>query len=169
VAAAAAQISVPQTPSNIVYSFGINSNDMTTIYMLPDPYFGKLVKPIDLQKVNLTGQFTAELRLFEWIGQLILGGMDTGTHGSKINCWRTCIRAATLLQVGDYQVHTVQDVQDAFAKSIHTHPSCPLLFAYPEIRQDISHNGLPIMHRSNFSQAMHDQLNDPWNFLMLAP
>jgi hypothetical protein len=95
--------------------------------------------------------------------------MDTGTPGSRIDCWRTKSRCATLLQVGDHQVPTVQDVQEAFAKSIHTHPLCPLLFAYLEIRQDISHNGLPIMHSGNFSQATHDQLNNCWDFLTLAP
>jgi hypothetical protein len=111
----------------------------------------------------------AGVKLSERNGQLILGGMDTGTPGSKIDCWRTKIHGATLLQVGDHQVCTVQDVQEAFAKSIPTHPLCPLLIAYPEIRQDISHNGLPIMHSGDFSQATHDQLDDRWDFLTLAP
>ncbi len=95
--------------------------------------------------------------------------MDTGTLGSRIDSWRTKIRGKALLQVGDHQVCTVQDAQEAFAKSIQIHPSCPLLFAYPEIRQDISHNGLQIMPSGDISQATHNQLNNCWDFLMLTP
>ena len=142
---------------------------MATIYMSPNPYFDTFIEPINLKKVHLTHNCTVGLKLFEWNGQLILGGMGTGTPGSRIDCWRTKIRGSTLLQVGDYQVCTVQDVQEAFAKSIQTHPLCPLLFAYPEIRQDISHNGLPIMHSGDFSQATHDQLNNRWDFHTLMP
>jgi hypothetical protein len=157
VAATAAQFFPPKTPSNIVYSLGINSNNMTTIYMSPDPYFDTFVEPIKLRKVDLIQHCMAGLKFFQQNWRLILGGMDTATPGSRINCWQTRIRGAILLQVGDYQVHTVQDAQDAFAKSIHTHLLCPPLFAYLEIRQDISHNGLPIMHSGDFSQATHNQ------------
>jgi hypothetical protein len=142
---------------------------MATMHTSPNPYFDTFVEPINLKKVDLTHHCTAELKLFKWNRRLILGGMDTGTPGSKIDCWRTKIRGATLLQVGDHQVRSVQDVQEAFVKSIQTHPLCPLLFAYPEIRQDISHNGLQIMHSGNFSQETHDQLNDHWDFFTLAP
>jgi hypothetical protein len=48
VAAAAAKFSITQTPSDIVYSLGISSNNMVMIYMLPDPYFDAFVKLINL-------------------------------------------------------------------------------------------------------------------------
>ncbi len=45
--AAAARISVPQTPSDIIYSLGIDSTNMATIYMSPDPYFDIFIEPIN--------------------------------------------------------------------------------------------------------------------------
>jgi hypothetical protein len=169
VTATAAHILVPRTPSEIVYTYGITSNDMATIYMLPDPYFNAFIEPINLQKVDLSQHRTAGLKLFEWNGRLILGGVETSTPATRIPCWHTRIRGATLLQVGDILVTTIVDVHHMLATSAGKYPSCPLLFAFPEIRQDISHNSLPIMNSGDFSQATHDQLNDRWDFLTLAP
>ncbi len=61
------------------------------------------------------------------------------------------------------------DVHRVLATFAGKYPSCPLLFAFPEIRQDISHDSLPIMNSGDFSQATHDQLNDCWDFVTLAP
>jgi hypothetical protein len=40
----------------------------------------------------------------------------------------------------------------------------PLLFSHPEVRQSISHDGLPIMSLAPFSQHIHDQMNKCWDF-----
>jgi hypothetical protein len=114
--------------------------------MSPDPYFDAFIEPIDLQKVDLSQYQTASLKLFEWNGRLILGGIETSTLAARIPHWRTCIRGATLLQVGDIPVTSIRDVHHVLVKFAGKYPSCPLLFAFPEIRQDISHEGLPIMN-----------------------
>jgi hypothetical protein len=137
--------------------------------MSPNPYFDAFVEPIDLQKVDLTLHWTAGLKLFEWNGQLILGGMDLCTPASRIPRWRTRLWGATLVKVGDVPASTVQEVHIALVGSLGTPPLCPLFFAFPEIRQDISHDGLPIMHSGDFSQATHDQLNDQWDYFTLSP
>jgi hypothetical protein len=142
---------------------------MATIYMSPDPYFAAFVEPIDSRKVDLFRHWTAGLKLFKRNGRLIVGGMETSTPAAQIPCWRTCIRGATLLQVGDIPVTSIRDVHRVLKISARKYPSCPLLFAFPEICQDISHNGLSIMNSGDFSQATHDQLNDRWDFLPLAP
>jgi hypothetical protein len=104
--AAAARILVPRTPLEIVYTYGITSTDMATIYMSPDPYFDTFIEPIDLQKVDLSQHWTAGLKLFEWNGCLIVGGMETSTPAARIPCWRTRIRSATLLQKSVRTYHT---------------------------------------------------------------
>jgi hypothetical protein len=71
------------------------------------------------------------------------------------------------LQVGDIPVTSIGDGHHTHTTSAGKYPSCPLLFAFPEIRQDISHNGLPIMNSGDISQATHHQLNDCWDFLTL--
>ncbi len=43
-----------------------------------------------------------------------------------------------------------------------------LLFSHPEIRQDISHDGLPIVSSAPFSQQIHDQMNKCWDFTTVA-
>jgi hypothetical protein len=47
-------------------------------------------------------------------------------------------------------------------------PSLTLLFSHPEVRQDISHDGLPIISSAPFSQHIHDQLNKHWDFSTVA-
>jgi hypothetical protein len=46
--------------------------------------------------------------------------------------------------------------------------SVTLLFTHPEIRQDILHDGLPIVSSAPFTQQIHDQLNHCWDFLRVA-
>ncbi len=43
-----------------------------------------------------------------------------------------------------------------------------LLFSHPELRQDISNKGLPIVSLAPFLQQTHDQLNWRWNFSTAA-
>jgi hypothetical protein len=46
--------------------------------------------------------------------------------------------------------------------------SIPLLFLHPEIRQDVSRDGLPIVSFAPFTQHIHDQLNHQWDLLTVA-
>ena len=43
-----------------------------------------------------------------------------------------------------------------------------LLFLHPIVRQDISHDGLPIVSSAPFTQEVHDQLNNSWDFTTVA-
>jgi hypothetical protein len=150
---------------DLVYLLGISSSNMATIYMSPDPYFDAFAKPIDLRKVDLSHHWTAGLKLFEWNGRLILGGVELSTPALQIPCWGPQLWGATPIKVGDIPVSTVQEVHSSLPASLDKRPSCPLLFAYPKIWQDILHDGLPIIYSRDFSQATHDQLNDQWDYL----
>jgi hypothetical protein len=46
--------------------------------------------------------------------------------------------------------------------------SVPLLFSHPEIRPNLSRNGLPIVSSAPFRQHVHDQLNNRWEFSTVA-
>jgi hypothetical protein len=57
----------------------------------------------------------------------------------------------------------------AFARESTNNPGhVTLLFLHPEVRPNISYDGLPIMSSSLFSQHIHDQLNKCWDFLTVA-
>ena len=73
------------------------------------------------------------------------------------------------MKVGPHTVTTIQEAQDAFATlSLAGTPRVILLFSHPIVRQDISHDGLPIMSIAPFTQAVHDQLNNRWDFTTVA-
>jgi hypothetical protein len=63
----------------------------------------------------------------------------------------------------------LREVHITLVGSLGTSPLCPLLFAFPEICQNISHDGLPIMHSGDLSQATHNQLNEQWDYFTLFP
>ncbi len=52
-----------------------------------------------------------------------------------------------------------------YKKGLH---SVTLLFSHPELRWDISNNGLPIISSPPFTQLTHDQLNHRWDFATVA-
>ncbi len=83
--------------------------------------------------------------------------------------WRSRIKGAWLIKVGNSPVFSLADAQEAFAKaSVSGLPSLTPLFSHPEVRQDISHNGLLIVSSAPFSQHIHNQLNKRWDFSTVA-
>ncbi len=71
--------------------------------------------------------------------------------------------------MGNTLVSSITDAQDAFALAIALGSHfVTLLFSHPEIRQDISHDGLPIVSSAPFSQQVHDQINKHWDFTTVA-
>ena len=59
----------------------------------------------------------------------------------------------------------IQEAQDAFATlSLAGTTRVTLLFLHPIVQQDISHDGLPIVSSAPFTQAIHNQLNNRWDF-----
>jgi hypothetical protein len=102
---------------------------------------------------------------------IFLGSMTPGTPGTKILCWWSQLKGAWLIKVGDNPVSSIADAQDAFAKAAAlglTSVPLPLLFSHPEIRQYISHDGLPIVSSTPFLQHMHDQMTKHWDFTTVA-
>jgi hypothetical protein len=88
---------------------------------------------------------------------------------AKIPRWRSRIKGAWLIKIGDRTVTTLAEAHDAFQQlSCNGITTIPLLFSHPDIRQDISHDGLPIMSSAPFTQHIHDQLNHQWDFLMVV-
>jgi hypothetical protein len=83
--------------------------------------------------------------------------------------WRTRVKGAWLIKISDVNVSTIKDAIFSF-QAIHDFGSTSptLLLAHPELRPNLSHNGLPIMPSAPFSQATHDQLNNRWEFTTVA-
>jgi hypothetical protein len=91
--------------------------------------------------------------------------MAPSTPGARIPRWRSRIKGAWLIKVRDTQVSTIADAKMAFAMASDSGvPSLTLLFSHPEVRQDVSHEGLPVVSSAPFSQHVHDQLNKRWDF-----
>jgi hypothetical protein len=95
--------------------------------------------------------------------------MSPSTPAAKIPDWHAQIRGAWLIQIKDCLVTRVEEVRNTFA-DFHTNGThtATLLFAHPEIRPNLSHNGLPIVLSTPFSQSTHDQLNNQWEFSTVA-
>jgi hypothetical protein len=139
------------------------------IYISPDPYFDAFEHPMDLRKVDLTKHTTAGLNLYETDGRIYLASMSPGTTAAKIPDWRTCIRGAWLIKIGESVISSIADATQALQTLVQDgSPSTVLLFAHPEIRPNLSHNGLTIVSSAPFTQHIHDQMNNRWEFTTVA-
>ena len=139
------------------------------IYMSPDPYFDAFEQPLDLRKFDFTKHATAGLSLYESDGRIYLAAMSPGTPAAKIPDWRTRVRGAWLIQIGDSVISSIADATLAFQLLAQNNsPSTVLLFAHPEIRPNLSHDGLPIVSSAPFTQQIHDQMNNRWEFSTVA-
>jgi hypothetical protein len=142
---------------------------MSTFYMSPNPCFDAFDESIDVRKYDLSKHRTAGLCLMQSDDRLFLGGMSSSTPGAKIPCWRTRLKAAWFIKVGDTVVNSIEDAQTAFAQESTSSPGkVSLLFSHPEVRPDISYDGLPIVSSAPFSQHVHDQINKRWDFSTIA-
>ncbi len=139
------------------------------VYMSPDPYFDAFEQPLDLQKFDYTKHPTAGLSLYKKSGRLYLATMSPSTPAAKIPDWRTQVRGAWLIKIGTLTITSIKEAHAAFmALRDLGATSTALLFAHLEIRPNLSHNGLPIVSSAPFTQATHDQLNNPWEFSTVA-
>ena len=174
IAAAAARVwsnpdAPPPTASDIVLEYNIERNDMAVIYMSPDPYHVAFAEVIDLWRFDFNRHQTAGLCLAHVNGRLILGGIAPSTPAAKIPQWRSRIKGAWLIKIGDTAVSSISEAQTAFAALETAHnSSVTLLLSHPEIQQDISHDGLPIVSSAPFTQHIHDQINHRWDFSTVA-
>ena len=166
------QLQLLPGPPNIPdgYSIPYWPRDMEMIYMSPDPYGRTFEEPLDLRKFDLSKHPTAGLRLIAKDGRLILTSMDNSSPGARIDKWRSRIRGAWLVSIGDTDVSTIAEVQSAIQNlSLSNAHSRLLTFTHPEFSPDISYNGLPIISRDDFLQLTHDQLNNRLDLLSAGP
>jgi hypothetical protein len=147
--------------AEVIREYLIGKDDMATIYISPDPFYGAFEEELDLRKFNLSRHSTAGMNFFEKDQRLFLALMAPGTPGARITRWRTRIRGAWLIAIDGTQLTTLADAQSIFHCLSHNHSrGCTLLFLHPEITPDISLSGLPIISKSDFPQLAHDQLNN---------
>ncbi len=104
-------------PSDIVSEYLIGKRDMATVYMSPNPYFKAFDKMVDVRKFDLKKHCTSGLCLVQRDDCLILGGIAPSTPTARIPRWRSRLKGAWLIKVGDTPVFTIADAQAAFAKA----------------------------------------------------
>ncbi len=88
---------------------------------------------------------------------------------AKIPEWHSRIRGAWLIKVNDTEVLLIDDVASAL-RTVEMDDRSPvsLLFSHPEVRPNLSKDGIPIVSSYPFSLRTHDQLNNQWEFSTVA-
>ena len=95
--------------------------------------------------------------------------MQPSTAAAKIPDWRIRIRGAWLIKIGDTIISSVEDASSTLRTFVNSGAqSVTLLFSHPEIRPNLSRNGLPIVSSAPFRQHVHNQLNNRWEFSTVA-
>ena len=98
-----------------------------------------------------------------------LASIAPSTPAARIHSWRTWIRGAWLIKVDGVIVESIDVVVRAFDGLRTTgSQSVTLLFSHPEVRPNLSQDGLPIVSLAPFTQHTHDQLNNRWEFSTVA-
>ena len=120
---------------------------------------------MDLRKFDLTKHATGGLSMYVRDGRVHLTSIASSTPAARIHSWRTRIRGAWLIKVDGSLVESIDDVVRAFV-GLRTSgsPSVMLLFSHPEVRPNLSQDGLPIVSSAPFTQHTHDELNNRWEF-----
>jgi hypothetical protein len=145
--------------------YEISKSDMAMIYLSPDPYFDTFKQSIDTRHFDLTKHATAGLSLHESDGRLHLGTMLPSTPTTKMKDWQTRVKGAWLIKIRNTTVTTIDEVKLAFKLMQESgSTSRILLFTHPEVRPNLTHDGIPIISSAPFSQATHNQLNNRWEF-----
>jgi hypothetical protein len=149
--------------------FDVTRWDMAMVYMSPDPYFDAFEEMLNVQHVNLKKHTTAGLKLYESSGRVFLQSMTPGAAATKIPDWRTQLRGAWLIKIGDTIISSMDDASSTIRTLIESGARLVTLqFSHPEIRPNLSRNDLPIDSSAPFTQHVHDQLNNRWEFATVA-
>ena len=102
--------------------------------MSPDPYHEAFKEVIDLWRFDYNQHRTVGLCLAHVNGRLILGSIAPSTPAAKIPQWRSRIKGAWLIKIGNTAVSSISDAQTAFTALETAHTSLvTLLFSHPEI------------------------------------
>jgi hypothetical protein len=124
---------------------------------------------LQLKHANLQKNATAGLTLYESNGRVHLAGMAPGTPAAKIPDWRTRVKGAWLIKIGNKTITTIDDVTRFLRDLVDSGDNTAvLLFSHPELRPNLTHNGLPIVSSAPFTQQVHDQLNNRWEYTTVA-
>ncbi len=74
-----------------------------------------------------------------------------------------------MIKIGGITVNSLEDINNAFRiLDANKSPLATLLFLHPEIRPNLSQDGIPIVLLAPFTQNTHDQLNNQWEFSTFA-
>ena len=131
------------------------------VYMSPDPYHDAFEQTIDLQKWDLSKHATGGLCLYDRDGRVHLTSVSPGSPAARIHGWRARLRGAWLIKVGDKTISSTDDVVQAFTRlRVQDSTNVTLLFSHPEVRPNLSHDGIPIVSTAPFSHLTHAQLNN---------
>jgi len=99
---------------DIMADYEISKRDMAMIYLSPTSFFDAFEQPLDLRQFDLAKHATAGLSLVERDGRLHLGTMSPSSPGAKMKDWRTRVKGAWLIKIGDTTVSTIEEVKTAF-------------------------------------------------------
>jgi hypothetical protein len=168
-AARVTPLSCRNLAAELMEDYKIGVQDMSMIYMSPDPYHEAFEQTVDLRKFDLLKHKTAGLSLYKRNGRVHLASISPSTPAAPIHNWRTCIHGAWLIKVDDTLVTSIDDVSTALeALRTTLSPLTTLLFSHPEIQPNLSQDGIPIVSSAPFLQHTHDQLNNQWEFTTVA-
>jgi hypothetical protein len=87
--------------------YNITRQDMALIYMSPDPYHEAFEEIMDIRHFDFNHHHTAGLCLAHTDGRLIHGGMAPSTPAAKIPRWRSHLKGAWLIKIGDHTVSII--------------------------------------------------------------
>ena len=138
-----------------VVDYHITIKDIAQIYVSPHPFNDAFEEHVDLRRYDESKHAAAELRLTTTNSRLILDTIDKSTPCARIPRWRSRLKGAWLIQVGDTRVSTLDQVKQTF-RDIHSSTTpppdnCTLLFSHPEMKHGLTNEGIP--------QVNLDQLN----------
>ena len=103
-----------QIAADVVGDYLIGSDDMTMIYISPDPFGSAFEEDLDLCKFDFDTHRTAGLCLYEKDQCIYLASMAPSTPGACIPRWRTRIHEAWLISINGTPVSSISDAQAVF-------------------------------------------------------
>ena len=103
-----------QIAADVVGDYLIGSDDMTMIYISPDPFGSAFEEDLDLCKFDFDTHRTAGLCLYEKDQCIYLASMAPSTPGACIPRWRQRIHEAWLISINGTPVSSISDAQAVF-------------------------------------------------------
>lgn len=135
-----------------VSNYGISRRDLAQVYISQHPYNASFEEQVNLKRFLNDNNPSAGMRFKIINDRLILETIDKSTPCARIPRWRSRLKGAWLIKVGDVFIHSLADVHKAFEDLVVAkEESTTLLFSHPEIKHGLTNEGIP--------QVSIDQLN----------